>query len=67
MEKPLIGLTTSRMPNPSGLPAFSTNLPYPNAVTNAGGLPVLLPIKSLQRGFGGALTQAGWHSLHRGL
>ena len=43
MEKPLIGLTTSRMPNPSGLPAFGTNLPYANSVTNAGGLPVLLP------------------------
>jgi putative glutamine amidotransferase len=44
MEKPLIGLTTSRMPNPSGRSAFGTELPYTISVANAGGLPVLLPL-----------------------
>jgi putative glutamine amidotransferase len=44
MDKPLIGLTTSRMPNPSGLAAFGTNLPYAKSVADAGGLPVLIPL-----------------------
>jgi len=44
MEKPLIGLTTSRMPNPSGRPAYGTNLPYSETIANAGGLPVLIPL-----------------------
>ena len=45
MYKPLIGLTTTRMPNPSGRPAFGTNVPYTRAVSNAGGLPVLIPLE----------------------
>jgi len=44
MPKPLIGLTTTHMPNPSGRPAFGINQPYVNAVTIAGGLPILIPI-----------------------
>ena len=44
MPKPLIGLTTSRMPNPYKLPAYGINRPYVQAVTNAGGLPVLIPL-----------------------
>jgi putative glutamine amidotransferase len=44
MEKPLIGLTTSRMPNPSGQPAFGTNVPYADSIAKAGGLPVLLSL-----------------------
>ncbi len=44
MEKPLIGLTTSRMPNPSRRPAFGTNLPYTTSIADAGGLPVLIPL-----------------------
>lgn len=44
MEKPLIGLTSSRMPNPSGRPAFGVNLPYTRSIAQAGGLPVLIPI-----------------------
>jgi putative glutamine amidotransferase len=44
MEKPLIGLTTSRIPNPSGRPASGVNVPYTRAVAKAGGLPVLIPI-----------------------
>jgi putative glutamine amidotransferase len=44
MQKPLIGLTTSRMPNPYGRPAFGVNEPYTNSITNAGGLPILLPL-----------------------
>jgi putative glutamine amidotransferase len=44
MPKPLIGLTTSRMPNPSRRPAFATNEPYARSVVNAGGLPLLIPL-----------------------
>lgn len=44
MQKPLIGLTTSRMPNPYKRPAFGVNEPYANSITNAGGLPILLPL-----------------------
>jgi putative glutamine amidotransferase len=44
MPKPLIGLTTSRMTNPSGRPAFGTGVPYAKSVTNANGLPVLIPL-----------------------
>lgn len=44
MPKPLIGLTATRMPNPSGQPAFGINQPYMSAVTNAGGLPILIPV-----------------------
>src|SRR4030065_977332 len=44
MSKPLIGLTTTRMPNPSRRPAFGTNEPYARAVSNAGGVPVLIPL-----------------------
>jgi putative glutamine amidotransferase len=44
MPKPLIGLTTTRMPNPNKLPAYGINRPYVRAVSNAGGLPVLIPL-----------------------
>jgi putative glutamine amidotransferase len=44
MGKPLIGLTTSRMPNPARLPAFGANVPYAKSIADAGGLPVLLPL-----------------------
>jgi putative glutamine amidotransferase len=44
MLKPLIGLTTTRMPNPSGRPAFGINEPYVKSVANAGGLPILIPL-----------------------
>jgi len=44
MIKPLIGLTTTRMPNPSGRPAFGLNQPYVDAITNAGGIPILLSL-----------------------
>jgi putative glutamine amidotransferase len=44
MLKPLIGLTTTRMPNPSGHPALGANIPYAKAITNAGGLPILIPL-----------------------
>jgi putative glutamine amidotransferase len=43
-HKPLIGLTTTRMPNPSGKPAFGANITYAKSITAAGGLPVLLPL-----------------------
>jgi putative glutamine amidotransferase len=45
MPKPLIGLTTTRMPNPSGRPAFGINVPYVKSVANAGGLPILIPLE----------------------
>jgi putative glutamine amidotransferase len=44
MSKPLIGLTPTRMPNPSGRPALGINVPYVKSVTNAGGLPILIPL-----------------------
>jgi putative glutamine amidotransferase len=44
MTKPVIGLTTSRMPNPSRQPAFGTSVPYPKSVADAAGLPVLIPL-----------------------
>jgi putative glutamine amidotransferase len=44
MQKPLIGLTTTRMPNQDGRPAFAVNVPYVKAVSAAGGLPVLIPL-----------------------
>ena len=44
MTKPLIGLTTTRMPNPYKLPAYGINQPYVRAVSSAGGLPVLIPL-----------------------
>jgi putative glutamine amidotransferase len=44
MSKPVIGLTTSRMPNPSRQPAFGTNVAYTKSVADAGGLPVLIPL-----------------------
>lgn len=45
MQKPLIGLTTTRMPNPSRRPAFGINEPYVKSVANAGGLPILIPLE----------------------
>jgi putative glutamine amidotransferase len=44
MKKPLIGLTTSLIPNPYRNPAFSVNEPYAEAITHADGLPVLIPM-----------------------
>jgi putative glutamine amidotransferase len=45
MSKPLIGLTTTRMPNPSGRLAIGVNIHYLKSVTNAGGLPILIPME----------------------
>ncbi len=44
MPKPLIGLTTTRVPNPSGRPVFGINEPYVKSVANAGGIPILIPL-----------------------
>lgn len=44
MEKPLIGLTSSRVLTASRLPAFGTNIPYVASITDSGGLPVLIPL-----------------------
>ena len=44
MSKPLIGLTTTRIPNKDGLPTFAANLPYARSVSMAGGIPVLIPM-----------------------
>ena len=43
-QKPLIGLTPTRMPNPSGKPAFGINQPYAKSVQQAGGIPLLVPL-----------------------
>jgi putative glutamine amidotransferase len=44
MSKPLIGLTTSCIRNPNGRLAFGTNEPYAISISNAGGLPLLIPL-----------------------
>ncbi len=44
MQKPMIGITTSRMPNHSGGLVFGTNVPYMKSIVDAGGLPVLIPL-----------------------
>jgi putative glutamine amidotransferase len=44
ISKPLIGLTTSRMPNPTKPPAFGIHEPYVKSITTAGGLPILIPL-----------------------
>ena len=44
MSKPLIGLTTTRIPNKEGLPTFAANQPYARSISMAGGIPVLIPI-----------------------
>jgi putative glutamine amidotransferase len=43
MPKPLIGLTTTQTPQPSYPPIIGTNRPYADAVTAAGGIPMLIP------------------------
>jgi putative glutamine amidotransferase len=43
-QKPLIGLTPTRMPNPSGRPAFGINQPYVQSIQQAGGIPILIPL-----------------------
>ena len=44
MPKPLIGLTATRITNPSKGSTFGINESYTKAVSNAGGLPVLIPL-----------------------
>jgi putative glutamine amidotransferase len=44
MPKPVIGLTTSRTSRTSKTPKFGTNEFYAEAISNAGGLPVLIPL-----------------------
>lgn len=44
MSSPLIGLTTYRHLNNQGLPLHSITEAYVRAVSNAGGLPVLIPL-----------------------
>ncbi|MCL4559752.1 MAG: gamma-glutamyl-gamma-aminobutyrate hydrolase family protein [Chloroflexi bacterium] len=44
MAAPIIGITTSRTPNPAGNSTISTMEAYVTAVLRAGGTPVLLPV-----------------------
>ena len=44
MSKPLIGLTTTRIPNQDGLPTFAVNQPYARSISMAGGIPILIPL-----------------------
>ena len=44
MPKPLIGITTTRLLNSSKRTAFGVNAPYTDAITAAGGFPVLIPL-----------------------
>lgn len=43
MAKPLIGLTTTRIHRRSNPLAFGANKPYSQSISDAGGLPVLIP------------------------
>jgi len=45
VPKPLIGLTTTRLPIPSGGHTFGINESYVKSVANAGGLPILIPLE----------------------
>jgi putative glutamine amidotransferase len=44
MRKPLIGLTCTRNPSNTGNPALAVDEAYTRAVSQAGGLPVLVPL-----------------------
>src|SRR5512139_2080104 len=44
MPKPLIGLTTSRIPNQDGFPTFAVNEAYSRSISTAGGIPILIPL-----------------------
>jgi putative glutamine amidotransferase len=44
MPKPCIGLTTTRTTNQEGRPTFAVNQPYVRSISDAGGLPVLIPL-----------------------
>jgi len=44
MSKPLIGLTTTRIAKASKTPKFGANEQYAKAISNAGGIPVLIPL-----------------------
>jgi putative glutamine amidotransferase len=44
MSKPLIGLTTSLIRNANQRSVFGVNEPYARSVSNAGGLPLLIPL-----------------------
>jgi putative glutamine amidotransferase len=44
MKKPLIGITTTCLPNQDGIPSMMVPEAYVQAVTNAGGIPLLIPL-----------------------
>lgn len=44
MRQPLIGITTSRSASPRGVPLFAAAQAYVQAIAQAGGAPVLLPL-----------------------
>jgi putative glutamine amidotransferase len=44
MSKPLIGLTTTRTAKASKTPKFGANEQYAKAISNAGGIPILVPL-----------------------
>jgi putative glutamine amidotransferase len=43
-QKPLVGITTTRLKNSFGNPIFTINEPYTQSISAAGGLPVLIPL-----------------------
>ena len=57
MPKPLIGLTTSRLLKNTTRPAFGTNELYAKAITNSGGLPVLIPLSLTEDDLDSLLAQ----------
>jgi putative glutamine amidotransferase len=66
MSKPLIGLTTSQLNKRSKTPAMGSNIAYIQSVTDAGGIPLLIPsnlpnedLDDLLSGIGGILFTGG--------
>jgi putative glutamine amidotransferase len=66
MPYPLIGITSYRQNNERGLPVLSLNEAYVRAVSEAGGLPIIIPlgidntkIKKLIQGLDGVLFSGG--------
>jgi putative glutamine amidotransferase len=57
MPKPLIGLTTTRSLISSGRSTYTVNEPYAKSISNAGGLPVLIPLDLSQDDLDGLLPR----------
>jgi len=56
-QKPLVGITTTRLKNSFGNPIFTINEPYPQSISAAGGLPILIPLDLSQDDLDALLTR----------